>query len=101
MFVPSFTYDAYCAWKSDDLRNAAEFATFESAGTKPAPIAVDSWFAGLFANEMNFHAAALSGHAFEITNDSPLSVVAIPGAWPFSVGMGAMPTTFAAWGQGA
>src|ERR1700678_1591988 len=50
---------------------------------------------------MNFHAAALFLQAALIAHAQPPMVVALPGAWPNSVGIGAMPISAPAWGQGA
>src|SRR5580692_1241101 len=64
-------------------------------------MAVLSWLAGDSARVMNFHAAALLVHAWVMEKAHPPRVVAEPGACPFSVGIGAMPTSLAAAGHAA
>ena len=76
------------------MLKAADAATLVSGGTKPAQFAWLIMFFGCCMILIRPHARSGFLLAFAMPHDQPASVVALPPAWPFCVGTGAMPTSF-------
>ena len=57
--IPFFAYWLNSSWNSEDLTKTGLLPTLVVGGTNPAQTAVLSMLVGVWASEMNFHAAAL------------------------------------------
>src|SRR5215469_8678902 len=81
--------------------NRGCWPTGVEGGTKPDQTAVVSWLAGVDARAMKSSAPWAFLEALDTAYAHPPRVDAAPGAWPFSVGNGADPTSVFAAAHGA